>query len=306
MKILSDKMKDKSKRIKIGFFNSFTLIFLLYSLIFTAAGCAQVSEDISVQICNSKFNLAVDEKLSAKPINEVIVEIGKSFIGTDYGAHTLEVNDEEKLVINLSGLDCNTFVENVLAISRCIKKDKNSFDDFQDELKLIRYRDGKIDQYPSRLHYFTDWIYNNEEKGILKNITEEVGGEKFELNLSFMSSHPEYYKHLKANPGFIPIITKQEEEINQREHYFIPQEKIAEIEMEIESGDLLAFTSTIKGLDVNHVGIAVRMDDERIHVLHAPNVGYKVQISELPLAEYVNKIEKDSGVIVVRVLEPTK
>ena len=46
------------------------------------------------------------------------------------------------------------------------------------------------------------------------------------------------------------------------------------------------------------------MDDDRIHILHAPNVGLKVQISELALAEYVNKIEKDSGVIVVRVIEP--
>jgi len=236
----------------------------------------------------------------------VIVEIGKSFTGTDYAAHTLEVNDEEKLVINLSGLDCNTFVDNVLAISRCIKQGKNSFENFKDELALIRYRDGKIDQYPSRLHYFSDWIYNNEEKGILKNITKVIGGENFEMNLNFMSSHPEYYKHLKANPEFIPIITEQEKEINKREHFFIPKEKIEEIEQEIESGDLLAFTSTIKGLDVNHVGIAVRMDDERIHILHAPNVGYKVQISELPLAEYVNNIEKDSGVIVVRVLEPTE
>ena len=297
-------MKDKSKRIKIGFFNSFTLLFLLYSIIFTATGCAQEVADTNVQICDSKFKLAVDERLSAKPINEVIVEIGKSFIGTEYDAHTLEVNDEEKLVINLSGLDCNTFVENVLVLSRCIKQGKTSFDDYQDELKLIRYRDGKIDQYPSRLHYFTDWIYDNEKKGIVKNITEEIGGDKLNLDLSFMSSHPEYYKHLKANPGFIPVIKEQEEEINKREHYFIPQEIIAEIETKIESGDLLAFTSTINGLDVNHVGIAVRMDDDRIHILHAPNVGYKVQISELALAEYVNKIEKDSGVIVVRVIEP--
>ncbi len=289
---------------KVILFLSHSILLIIFSL--TACTKAQVFADEDIEICNSKFQLAVDEKLSAKPINEVIVEIGKSFTGTDYATHTLEVNDEEKLVINLSGLDCNTFVENVLVLSRCIKQGKTSFDDYQGELKLIRYRHGKIDQYPSRLHYFTDWIFNNEEKGIVKNITEEIGGEKFELNLSFMSSHPEYYKHLKANPGFIPIIKKQEQEINKRDHYFIPQEKIAAIEPEIESGDLLAFTTTIKGLDVNHVGIAVKMEDDRIHVLHAPNVGYKVQISKLPLAEYVNKIEKDSGVIVVRVLEPAE
>ncbi|NNG26695.1 MAG: hypothetical protein HKM87_04170, partial [Ignavibacteriaceae bacterium] len=88
MKILFDKMKDKSKRIKIGLIHSFTLIFLLYSLIFTAPGCAQEVADSNVQICDSKFNHAVDEKLVDKPINEVIVEIGKSFTGTDYAAHT--------------------------------------------------------------------------------------------------------------------------------------------------------------------------------------------------------------------------
>jgi hypothetical protein len=302
MKILFKKKKDKWKKIKVNILHPF--FFVLYSLLLTATGCAQETEDVNVQICNSKFNLAVDEKLSDNPINEVIIEIGKSFIGTDYVAHTLEVNDEESLVINLSGLDCNTFVENVLAISRCIKQDKTSFENFKDELTLIRYRNGKIDQYPSRLHYFTDWIFNNEQKGIVKNITEEIGGEELEIKLSFMSSHPEYYKHLKAQPEFIPVIKKQEEEINQREHFFIAQEKIAKLEPQIESGDLLAFTSTIKGLDVNHVGIAVRMDDDKIHVLHAPNVGYNVQISELPLAEYIDKIEKDSGVIVARVLEP--
>jgi len=192
-----------------------------------------------------------------------------------------------------------------LVFSRNIKQGKTTFDDYKNELMLIRYRGGKIDQYPSRLHYFTDWIYDNEKKGFVKDITEDIGGDKMELNLSFMSDHPQYYKHLKKNPDFIPTIKKQEEEISKRKYYFIPQEKIGGIENEIEDGDLLAFTSKVKGLDVNHVGIAVRMDDDRIHILHAPNVGLKVQISELPLAEYVNKIEKDSGVIVIRVLEPT-
>ena len=119
-----------------------------------------------------------------------------------------------------------------------------------------------------------------------------------------MSKHPQYYKHLKENPEYIPLIKQQEEEISKRDYYFIPQEKIVDIENKIEDGDLLAFTSTVTGLDVNHVGIAVRLDDGRIHVLHAPNVGYQVEITTLPLAEYVMRIEKDSGVIVVRALEP--
>lgn len=285
-----------------------TPFYLIILLSFILASCsdAQVYSEKDVDICNSTFQLAVDENLQSRPINDVIIEVGKSFIGTDYVSHTLEVDGDERLVINLTGLDCNTFLEYALVFSRNIKQGKTTFDDYKNELILIRYRGGKIDQYPSRLHYFTDWIYDNEKKGIVKDITEEIGGDKMELNLSFMSAHPQYYKHLKENPEFTPLIKQQEEEINKQKHYFIPQEKIAEIENEIEDGDLLAFTSTVKGLDVNHVGIAVRLDDGRIHVLHAPNVGYQVEITNLPLAEYVLKIEKDSGIMVVRALEPTE
>ena len=289
-----------------SFFSTLFFLIIILTLILTACTDAQVYTDKDVEICNSTFQLAVDENLHVRPINDVIVEVGKSFIGTDYVSHTLEVDGEERLVINLTGQDCNTFLEYALAFSRNIKQGKTTFDDYKNELTLIRYRGGKIDQYPSRLHYFTDWIYDNEKKGIVKDITEEIGGDKMDLNLSFMSAHPQYYKHLKENPEFISLIKQQEEEINKRKHYFIPQEKIAEIESKIEDGDLLAFTSTVRGLDVNHVGIAFRLDDERIHVLHAPNVGYQVEITKLPLAEYVLKIEKDSGIMIVRALEPTE
>ena len=279
---------------------TFLLVLLYYSLLLS-----QVFEGEDISICNYKFQLAVDKKFSEKPINEIIIAVGKSFIGTEYRAHTLEITESEELVINLRGFDCNTFVENVLVLSRCIKSGNTTFEDFQSELKLIRYRNGEMDKYPSRLHYFTDWIFDNEEKCIVKNITEEIGGDKLELNLSFMSDHPEYYKHLKAHPEFISIIKKQEEEINQRNHYFIPQEKIDCVESKIKSGDLLAITTNVKGLDVNHVGIAIRMDDNRIHLLHAPVPGSKVQITDLNIYEYVKKIEKDTGIIVVKVLEPT-
>jgi len=283
----------------IRFTLTFHIIFLS-SFVLTA----QIYSDEDIEICNEKFQIAIDKNLSEKPIGDVIAEIGKSFIRTDYVSHTLEVNGDEQLVINLTGLDCNTFLEYVVVFARNIKQGKTTFDDYKKELKLIRYRDGNIDQYPSRLHYFTDWIYDNSKKTVVKDITKNIGGEPLKLDLSFMSTHPQYYKHLKENPEFIPLIKQQEEEISKRDYYFIPEGKIAEVENEIEDGDLLAFTSTVKGLDVNHVGIAVKLDDERIHILHAPNVGFKVQISDLPLADYVLKIKNDSGVIVVRVLEP--
>jgi len=265
---------------------------------------SQVFSEKDVEVCNSKFNLAVDNSLNDKPINVVMVEIGKSFLETDYIAHTLEKEGDEQLVINLTGLDCTTFLETSLAFARCIKKDKTSFEDYQNELSFIRYRDGKIDKYPSRLHYFSDWIYNNQQKSIVKDITEEIGGKKIKFAVDFMSKNPKYYKQLQENLDFIPIIKKQEEEINARQYYYIPQNEIEKVESKIQTGDLIALTTSDKGLDIGHVGIAVKMNDGRIHFMHAPLVGSKVQITQTPLSDYVIKNNKRTGIIVLRVLEP--
>ncbi len=277
---------------------------VLIFLVIAASLHAQIYSSNDVQICKNKFQLAVEKNIENKPIGEVIVQVGKSFIGTNYEAHTLEKGKTESLVINLTGLDCTTFLENTLAFARLIKEKKNSFEDYERELTKIRYRDGIINQYPSRLNYFSDWIYDNEKKGIVKNISKELGGVPINFKVNFMSTHPDAYKALKENPKFIPIIKSQEEEISKRTYYYIPKMKVPEIENKIESGDLIAFTSAIKGLDINHVGIAVRMKDGKIHLLNAPNVGYKVQINKQPLTEYLEDVKKDTGIIVLRALEP--
>lgn len=266
---------------------------------------AQVFSDQDVEICNQKFQISVNEGLKYKPINEVVVEIGESFIGTDYLAKGLEADGDEQLVINLTGLDCTTLVENCLALSRCVKKGKTSFDDYLSELQYIRYRDGVVDGYPSRLHYFSDWIINNIEKGVVEDETKELGGKPIQFNLNFMSTHPDSYRQLNENPDLIPIIEMQEEEISLREYYYIPKEEFSTKEKCVRGGDIIAVTTTVDGLDIGHVGIAIEMDDGRIHLLHAPNVDKDVQITEEPLADYLMKYKRHSGVIVLKVLEPT-
>jgi len=283
------------------------LLFALCSLLFTVTDEAQIFTDKDVEICNSKFSLAVENPDLIgieKPIGDIIVEIGKSFIGTDYEAFAIEKDGEEQLVINLTGLDCTTFLENALVFSRLIKKGKTTFEDYQSELSYIRYRNGIINRYPSRLHYFSDWIYDNVEKEIVEDITKEIGGEPINFNLNFMSTHPQFYKQLKEKPDFIPFIEKQEKEIACRSYYYIPKEKVLSVEDKILNGDLIAFTTSKEGLDIGHVGIAIKMEDGRIHLLHAPVPGSKVQISENHLSGYINKLKNDTGIIVLRVLEP--
>lgn len=279
------------------------IIYLLSVLFLFTNSYPQIFSEQDVEVCNSKFQLAVNKNLAGKPIGDIIVEIGKSFIGTDYLAYGLEKDGDEQLVINLTGLDCTTFLENALVLSRCIKNGKTSFNDYMSELQFIRYRDGVIDQYPSRLHYFSDWIYDNLKKGIVRDVTEEIGGEKIKFKLDFMSTHPESYKQLKDNPDFIPIIKKQEKKISCKEYYFIPKDNLAAEEDSIQNGDLIAITTTVEGLDIGHVGIAVKMDDGRIHLMHAPTVNTQVHITKEPLSDYLMKYKRHSGVIVLRATE---
>jgi len=298
MKTLFNKSKDKSQKSKEMLTLSVTLAFIL-SFSFSYS---QVFSEEDVEICNAKFELAVNKNLAEKSIGDVIVEVGKSFLGTEYLSHGLERDRDEQLVINLTGLDCTTFLENALVLARCVKAGKTTFEDYINELQFIRYREGVIDQYPSRLHYFSDWIYDNVKKGIVDDVTEEIGGKKIKFKVNFMSTHPESYKQLKENPEFIPIIKRQEKQISCREYYFIPKAELKSKEELIDNGDLIAITTTVDGLDIGHIGIAVKMDNGRIHLLHAPTVDSKVQITEQPLSDYLMKYNRHSGVILLRAL----
>ena len=300
-------MKTLFNKSKVKWQKSKGKLILIYFLVFINAfssSIAQIYSEADIEICNQKFQLSVKKDLKDKPINDVVVEIGKSFIGTDYLAHGLEADGDEQLVVNLTGLDCTTFTENTLAIARCVKKDETSFDDYLEELQFIRYRNGIIDGYPSRLHYFSDWITNNTSKGVVQDETKKLGGLPIKFKLDFMSTHPESYEQLKENPELIPIIKKQEKEINSRTYHYIPKDVFESKEELIQSGEIIAITTTVQGLDIGHIGIAIKMDDGRIHLLHAPNVNTKVHITEEPLADYLLKYKRHSGVIVLKVLEP--
>lgn len=285
-------MENVNNRINLAVISFFIILSTLYT--------QPLYTQRDIDICNSKFQLAVDAKLASKSINEIIVEIGKSFIGTDYVAHSIEKGDKETLVVFLTGLDCYLLAENTLVLARCIKNGKTTFEDYTKELENIRYRDGKILEYPSRLHYFSDWIYDMNNRGIVKDITKEIGGVPYEKKINFMSTHTDSYMQLKNNPKFVEEIKKQEEEISARKYFYIPKEEVSKHESKIEPGDIIGITSTIDGLDIAHVGIAVNGDDGRIHFMHAPNVGYKVQITEKPLADYLMSNKKQGGIMVVK------
>ncbi|AFN74933.1 lipoprotein [Melioribacter roseus P3M-2] len=279
---------------------NFLLLFLLL-IIITFITNAQVYSPEDVAICRNKLELAYKNNLRSEPINKIIEQIGLSFIGADYKAHTLEETEDESLIINLKGLDCYTFVEATVALARCIKNNDTSFNAFLKEIENLRYRNGDMKGYASRLHYFSDWIYEMQKRGIGKDITEEIGGIPYNKKINFMSSHTKSYKQLADNRKLTDSIALIENEISSRKYYYIPQKMIRRIESKLLSGDIIGITTNIPGLDISHTGIAVKGRDGRIHLLHAPDVGKKVEITKLPLAEYIESHSKQTGIMVLRI-----
>ncbi|MCX6239996.1 MAG: DUF1460 domain-containing protein [Bacteroidia bacterium] len=281
---------------KIRLLLLFLCAFSINILIAAAAPKIIVTEK-DKSILQEKFDkFSKDSNLS---VGELILKIGNDFKGTPYVGKTLDLNIEENLVVNLRELDCTTFVENCLAIARTIKKGNPTFESFTNELEKIRYRNGQLNGYVSRLHYFGEWITNNSGKGIVEDMSSKIGGEKCPVVLNFMSTHPDSYPQLMANPALIKEIKQIEIQVSAKQFFFIPKEKIASCESQILNGDLVAFVTKIPGMDVSHVGILFKKDG-RVFLLHAPLSGEKVMTTTVPLADYLKDSKNTTGIFVVR------
>lgn len=247
--------------------------------------------------------------LDTLPMGESMAFIGLSFVGTKYVPATLELPGAEEVVINLQELDCVTFVENVLALALFIRQVEPQILESELEtqavyrrlLTRIRYRNGRVDGYPSRLHYFTDWILDNEAKGIVREVTAELSGVEDFRAIDFMSNHPESYRQLNSRM-VLNAIQDREFYLSGLGRYRIPEDEIATRSSWIQDGDIIAATSTVDGLDVAHTGLALWRDGA-LHLLHAPLVGEAVEVSALPLADRIFRIESQDGIRVVRPLE---
>jgi hypothetical protein len=236
-------------------------------------------------------------------IGEAAIAAGKLFLGRPYVEKTLEVNEQEKLVVNLRGLDCTTFLETAIALGRLSKLEHFTQEAYWRELAAFRYIDNWPDGYASRLHYFSDWIATNDDKKRVCDITAMLGGVSYPNQPNFMSTHPQAYPALKADSSIIPLIAKREQIIGENTFYFIPKDSIPAAEQYIHDGDIIGITTGIDGLDVVHTGLAI-WENDRIHMLHASSNAMKVEITSQPLAEYMQNKKSQTGIMVARLVEP--
>lgn len=241
--------------------------------------------------------------ISAQDAGKEMLSNGIKYLDTPYVAHTLEADGPEDLIINCDEMDCTTLVEYVLAETLTPKMENGDISEsvFAENLVKIRYRDGKIDGYTSRLHYITDWINNGVRNGFLQDVTDTMSPDTEKIAISYMSSHPEQYKQLANSPENVAKMKQIEQALSGRNVHYLPKAKLPIAGLSwIKNGDIIAFTSNVPGLDVSHMGIAFYADD-KLTIVHASSTEKKVVVSKSALSQMLKDNSKWTGIRVLRV-----
>jgi hypothetical protein len=235
--------------------------------------------------------------------------VGELALGSPYKAYTLEEYLaapgasplREPLTAYLTAFDCVSLVESALAIARAAAKPGAGWDDFAREIERMRYRGGVREGYASRLHYFSEWIADNVRRGLLRELGPELGALDDTRPLRFMTTHRSAYRAL-ADDSVYRAIGVMERRLDAWPRQVVPTARIASVLDRIETGDVLAFATSIEGLDCTHTGLAYRDRAGVMRVLHAPLSGGEVQVSRGTLPEYVAALRSGTGIIVARPL----
>lgn len=240
----------------------------------------------------------------------------------------------ERCLVDLSSFDCVTFVETCLALSALIarsniaksnnaksnsvktKIDWTNFDDLRKEITALRYRYGIVDGYASRLHYTSEWLYQNCQNGRLALIRDLPGLTflDFSKKLDFMTSHPSYYKQIgQVGSANFEKIARIENEISKNVLAsgflkYLPKGQFASLEKlpkdaGLQSGDIVFVTTAMPGLDILHLGIISREEDG-LHFINASSSKgvNKVVKEKAPLAAALNWSKSINGAIFARPL----
>ncbi len=239
------------------------------------------------------------EDLASRPLGAIVQRLAEHFLGAPYGAGMLDQSDEESLVVDLTAFDCVLYVEAVLALARSMGE--GTVDGFAREIESMRYRGGGMSDYCSRLHYFSDWLFDNGRRGTLAVITDRLPGARpFDRPVSFMTANRTSYRGL-ADDAQLACLAEVQRDINLRETSYVPKELISGTYGQLEPGDVIAITSSIDGLDVAHTGFVYRFADGRTGFIHASTTG-EVRL-ERDLATYVVANRRQTGMMVARLSE---
>jgi Protein of unknown function (DUF1460) len=244
----------------------------------------------------------------ALPIGERTAAVGQALVGTRYKHFTLEIDNRiESPSVNFQGMDCWTFFEIALSFARMLNEPESNWtpERLLHYIEMDRYRGGECTgDYLSRLHYLEDWLYDNDRRGLVEDLTRRLGGQSIPHSAREMSAGWRHYRYLVANRSLLGPLARMEANVSSRPLYQIPKSKVAKIESKLRSGDVIGIISRDGGhYSTAHVGLALRTSDGVLHFMHASspsNYGRVVVDSEL--SKYLYRYRSDSGILVARPL----
>ncbi|HEY1769099.1 MAG TPA: N-acetylmuramoyl-L-alanine amidase-like domain-containing protein [Chthoniobacterales bacterium] len=241
------------------------------------------------------------------PIGERTATVGRALAGTRYKSFTLEIDDHvEAPSANFNGLDCWTFFEISLAFARMLDEPQPLWTPgtLLHYIELDRYRNGVCTgEYLSRLHYLEDWLYDNNRRGLVDDLTRKLGGVAVRHAAQEMTFGWREYRYLRADPALLRPLGEMEERVSERPLYEIPKNRVARIEPELRSGDIIGIISRDRpGLySTSHVGMAYRTPDGVLHFMHASSPhNYGRVVVDQRLSSYLARYRSDTGILVAR------
>ncbi len=245
----------------------------------------------------------------ALPIGERTAVVGQALVGTRYKHFTLEIDNRiESPSVNFQGMDCWTFFEIALSFARMLNEPESNWtpERLLHYIELDRYRSGECSgEYLSRLHYLEDWLYDNDRRGLVEDLTRSLGGANVPHSAREMSVGWRHYRYLAANRSLLGPLARMETNVSSRPLYQIPKNRIAGIESKLRSGDIVGIISRDRnGLySTAHVGLSLRTNDGVLHFMHASSPGNSGRvIVDAELSKYLYRHRSDSGILVARPL----
>lgn len=235
--------------------------------------------------------------------NDVLF-FARKFLGQPYVAYTLDQELNERLVVNVEGVDCTTYVEYVMALVICHRNHQTTFEDFCQVLAKVRYTDSKV-SYTTRQHYFTYWISDNISEALVENVNLPAAplSKQRKPQVDYMTKHVASYKMLNAHKEWLPDIKKMEQTVNNTSFNFIPKEQLKDsgkYRKYISDGDIIGIVTNKAGLDISHVGFAV-WHKGQLHLMNASSLHKKVVDEPMTLYQYLQKQTSSAGIRVVRI-----
>jgi Protein of unknown function (DUF1460) len=240
-------------------------------------------------------------------IGQRTATIGQALLGTRYKHFTLEIDNRvEAPSVNFQGMDCWTFFETSLAFARMLNEPESNWtpENLLHYIEIDRYRGGEsTGEYLSRLHYLEDWLYDNDHRGLVVDLTRRLGGTSVPHSAREMTQGWRHYRYLAANRSLLGPLGRMEAQVSSRPLYEISKGRVPKIESKLQSGDIIGIISRDpSGLySTSHVGLALRTSDGVLHLMHASSPSnYGKVVVDARLSSYLQRYRTDSGILVAR------